>query len=131
MQSEPGELSCAASERSWCWRCEGSKVCWLREGRLQIACANRAWAWGPALSLPFLSSDLLLPEKWELGEAVGGSGGFGSARRETRGAASSSKLNAKIGGCLMPQLMCPCILTSPEERAKQKLGVVLPCSLLL
>lgn len=46
-------------------------MCWLREGRLQIACANRAWAWGPALSLPFLSSDLLLPEKWELGEAVG------------------------------------------------------------
>lgn len=103
-------------------------MCWLREGRLQIACANRAWAWGPALSLPFLWSDLLLPEKWALGEAVGEVEGLalpGVKREALR--LSSSELNAKIGRYLMPQLMCPCILTFSEEGAKQKLGVVLPC----
>lgn len=76
MQSERRELRCAASECSRCWRCEGNKVCWLQKGRLQVACVNRAWAWGPALSLPFLSSDLQLPEKWALSAAVGEVEGF-------------------------------------------------------
>lgn len=51
-------------------------MCWLQKGRLQVACVNRAWAWGLALSLPFLSSDLQLPEKWALRAAVGEVEGF-------------------------------------------------------